>query len=143
MCQRLFLLNTKMCHRGFTFIELLVYSSLLSLLFVAVISVWFSIARSNALFTRLAKEQEESVFATSIITNQVSGQPDYSSAETLIRADIWHTISAPTFSIDSTSSSSSLGALMSSTTISHLRVYFSPTISSSSQYLDYYHVLPK
>lgn len=143
MCRRLFLLNTNMCHRGFTFIELLVYSSLLSLLFVAVIGVWFAVARSNALFTRLAKEQEESIFAAAVITNQMRGQTDYPFAETLIRADVWHTISAPMLSIDSTSSSRSLGALLGSMTISHFRVSFSPSTSSLSQYLDYYHVLSK
>ena len=119
---------------GFTFIELLVYSGLFSLLFLGVTETWLGVARGNAAFTRLAEAQEAALFAAETLNATVAAEPNYAAAQAAIAGQTWHTISSPWLSVDSTGSPQ---------TINHLTVSFLPLVSSStassSWQLDYYY----
>ncbi len=129
-----------MRHNGFTFIEFVVYSALLSILLIEVTSTWLSISRLNIEFEKLAKQQEASVFVAEKIDSIVYAAPDYTSAKHSIDLSTWHTLDSISTHIESTSSSQLLGALTLVKNIDHLGIVFSSG-STTPTSLEYYHAI--
>ncbi|GEM_PF-5726008 len=121
-------------HRGFTFIEMLIYYGLFSLLFVGVTETWISLAKQNATFMRLAKNQEALLFAVQNVDAEISGATNYPAAVNTINTQAWHTIAAPIVVSESTSSTLLLGAVSVLQTINHLSISLAPPWQ-----LDYYY----
>ncbi len=128
--------------RGFTFVELSVYIGLFSILLVSVTSVWLLVSRSNIAFEQRAREQEESLFVAEKISDEVYASPTYLSAKNILDTAVWHTISNPQTSVDSTSSGRGIGAIATTTTIHHLRFSFSYGDSRTPIFFEYYHATP-
>lgn len=124
--------------QGFTFIEILVYITLFSLLLIGITTIWLTVSRFNITFEKIAREQEESIFVTEKVSDNVDASVDYASAQMSLNATTWHVIYLTQATLETTSSVYMLGALHIPTTINHLRFQYSFKSSLLPESIDFY-----
>jgi hypothetical protein len=124
---------------GFTFIETLIYSALLSVVFLDTTTVWLATARSTSFFMTSAQAQESRLFAAESIDALILNTASYSNTRSGIANQQWHSISQPTTTYESSSTIQNFGAISKAQTIEHLSITIpSLKASTSAWQLDYY-----